>query len=80
MQGNLLNVLVLCTRNWRYLESRRDAAAFWIGSWWRRMKQLLFLVLYRLITSRDSSVNIVTRLRVGRPGRDSRQGQGIFSS
>jgi hypothetical protein len=29
--------------------------------------------------SRDSSVSVVTRLRAGRPGLGSRQGQGIFS-
>jgi hypothetical protein len=38
----------------------------------------IYLLLIRLEESRGSSVNIVTGLRVGRPGFDSRQGRGFF--
>jgi len=36
------------------------------------------VTIHNLISSRDSSDNIVTRLQAGRPVFDSRQGLGIF--
>jgi hypothetical protein len=44
----------------------------------RPVRKLLDTPSYYISGSRNSSVSVVTRLRVGRPGYESEQGEGFF--